>query len=139
MAKPTQADAEAAVRVLIEWAGDDPSREGLIDTPGRDGTRRTLGRSDERNLPHRVGCRLDGGETFSTPEGRSVQEHAVRHVRELGNDHAGGDFWCGEPFVDYWGRPQRSASLQSLKKRGLAKSTDGKWTLRKVRSRRARS
>jgi GTP cyclohydrolase I len=35
MAKPTQADAEAAVRVLIEWAGDDPGREGLIDTPGR--------------------------------------------------------------------------------------------------------
>src|ERR1700690_4110561 len=35
MAKPTQADAEAAGRVLIEWAGDDPSREGLIDTPGR--------------------------------------------------------------------------------------------------------
>jgi len=35
MAKPTQADAEAAVRVLIEWAGDDPNREGLVDTPGR--------------------------------------------------------------------------------------------------------
>jgi len=35
MAKPTQADAEAAVRVLIEWAGDDPDREGLVDTPGR--------------------------------------------------------------------------------------------------------
>jgi GTP cyclohydrolase I len=35
MAKPTQAEAEKAVRVLIEWAGDDPSREGLIDTPGR--------------------------------------------------------------------------------------------------------
>src|SRR3984893_3489324 len=34
MAKPTQADAEAAVRVLNEWAGDDPNREGLIDTPG---------------------------------------------------------------------------------------------------------
>ena len=31
----TQADAEAAVRVLIEWAGDDPNREGLIDTPAR--------------------------------------------------------------------------------------------------------
>ena len=29
----TQADAEAAVRVLIEWAGDDPDREGLRDTP----------------------------------------------------------------------------------------------------------
>jgi GTP cyclohydrolase I len=35
MAKPTQADAEAAVRTLIEWAGDDPTREGLLDTPGR--------------------------------------------------------------------------------------------------------
>ncbi|HEY2659264.1 MAG TPA: GTP cyclohydrolase I FolE [Caulobacteraceae bacterium] len=35
MTKPTQADAEAAVRVLIEWAGDDPNREGLLDTPGR--------------------------------------------------------------------------------------------------------
>ena len=32
---PTQADAEAAVRTLIEWAGDDPAREGLIDTPKR--------------------------------------------------------------------------------------------------------
>jgi len=35
MPKPTQAEAEAAVRVLIEWAGDDPGREGLADTPGR--------------------------------------------------------------------------------------------------------
>lgn len=35
MAKPTQADAERAVRTLIEWAGDDPDREGLIDTPAR--------------------------------------------------------------------------------------------------------
>ena len=35
MKKPTQAEAEAAVRVLIAWAGDDPNREGLIDTPGR--------------------------------------------------------------------------------------------------------
>ncbi len=31
----TQAEAEAAVRVLIEWAGDDPTREGLLDTPAR--------------------------------------------------------------------------------------------------------
>jgi len=33
--RPTQADAEAAVRVLIEWAGDDPDREGLRETPAR--------------------------------------------------------------------------------------------------------
>jgi GTP cyclohydrolase I len=33
--RPTQEEAEAAVRTLIEWAGDDPGREGLRDTPGR--------------------------------------------------------------------------------------------------------
>ena len=35
MPRPTQEEAEAAVRTLIEWAGDDPAREGLRDTPGR--------------------------------------------------------------------------------------------------------
>lgn len=31
----SQAEAEAAVRTLIQWAGDDPDREGLIETPKR--------------------------------------------------------------------------------------------------------
>ena len=33
--RPTREEAEAAVRTLIEWVGDDPGREGLIDTPRR--------------------------------------------------------------------------------------------------------
>jgi GTP cyclohydrolase IA len=33
--KRTQAEVEAAIRVLIEWAGDDPAREGLLETPAR--------------------------------------------------------------------------------------------------------
>ena len=32
---PTQADAEAAVRTLLLWAGDNPDREGLLETPKR--------------------------------------------------------------------------------------------------------
>ncbi len=32
---PSRAEAEQAVRTLIQWAGDDPTREGLIDTPKR--------------------------------------------------------------------------------------------------------
>ena len=32
---PSRAEAEAAVRVLLRWAGDDPDREGLRDTPAR--------------------------------------------------------------------------------------------------------
>ena len=33
--RPTRAEAEAAVETLLRWAGDDPSREGLVDTPAR--------------------------------------------------------------------------------------------------------
>lgn len=33
--KPSRAEAEAAVQTLIRWAGDDPTREGLLDTPSR--------------------------------------------------------------------------------------------------------
>ena len=33
--RPTREEAEEAVRTLLRWAGDDPTREGLVDTPGR--------------------------------------------------------------------------------------------------------
>ena len=33
--RPTRAEAEEAVRVLLRWAGDDPNREGLLETPAR--------------------------------------------------------------------------------------------------------
>lgn len=33
--RPSREEAEAAVRTLIAWAGDDPAREGLRDTPAR--------------------------------------------------------------------------------------------------------
>lgn len=33
--RPTRAEAEEAVRVLLRWAGDDPTREGLVGTPDR--------------------------------------------------------------------------------------------------------
>ena len=33
--RPSREQAEEAVRTLIAWAGDNPAREGLIDTPGR--------------------------------------------------------------------------------------------------------
>lgn len=34
-ARPSREEAEAAVRTLLRWAGDDPTREGLLDTPKR--------------------------------------------------------------------------------------------------------
>jgi GTP cyclohydrolase I len=34
-ARPSQTEAEQAIRTLIRWTGDDPDREGLIETPSR--------------------------------------------------------------------------------------------------------
>lgn len=33
--RPSREEAEAAIQTIIRWIGDDPSREGLLDTPGR--------------------------------------------------------------------------------------------------------
>ena len=33
--RPERAEVEAAIRTIIRWAGDDPEREGLIETPAR--------------------------------------------------------------------------------------------------------
>ncbi len=33
--RPSREEAEEAVRVMLRWAGDDPTREGLLDTPSR--------------------------------------------------------------------------------------------------------
>ena len=33
--RPSRQEAEAAIRTLLKWAGDDPAREGLVDTPKR--------------------------------------------------------------------------------------------------------
>jgi len=33
--RPSRTEAEAAMRILLRWAGDNPNREGLIDTPSR--------------------------------------------------------------------------------------------------------
>lgn len=33
--RPSRSEAEKAVRTLIQWSGDDPDREGLLDTPAR--------------------------------------------------------------------------------------------------------
>ena len=33
--KPTRSEAEQAVKILLKWAGDNPEREGLLETPKR--------------------------------------------------------------------------------------------------------
>jgi GTP cyclohydrolase I len=33
--RPSRAEVEAAVRTIIRWTGEDPDRDGLIETPAR--------------------------------------------------------------------------------------------------------
>lgn len=55
--RPSRGEAEDAVRTLIRWAGDDPAREGLLDTPAR------VARAYEELF---VGYHQDPGEILST-------------------------------------------------------------------------
>ncbi len=88
MAKPTQADAEAAVRVLIEWAGDDPSREGLIEECAR--LRREGKDAEERGYRRGV---VDG---YNCRALMGLQQQAINQVsqsRRLLHSGLGLELW----------------------------------------------
>lgn len=92
--RPTRDEAEAAVRVLLQWAGDNPDREGLLDTPAR------VVRSYEEFFS---GYAIDPveflGRTFSETEGYDeivvlrdirVESHCEHHmVPIVGKAHVG--------------------------------------------------
>src|SRR3546814_17106877 len=66
--RPSRAEAEAAVRVLLRWAGDDPDREGLVGQTAE----------ARRGAPEFVGtCRslwaLDHLNRKTTPKNRQTQ------------------------------------------------------------------
>ena len=82
--RPTQAEVEDAVRTLIAWTGDDPTREGLRDTPSAWST---------PSSEYYSGYRLDPAEvlsrTFDEPAGYDdivmlreirVESHCEHHM-----------------------------------------------------------
>ena len=57
--RPSAQEARAAVRTLIQWAGDDPDREGLQDTPARVARPTRNSSTDTRAIPESTcGARL---------------------------------------------------------------------------------
>ncbi len=92
--RPTREEAEAAVRTLLRWAGDDPDREGLVDTPAR------VVRSYEEFFSGYDINPLDFlGRTFSETEGYDeiivlrdiqIESHCEHHmVPIVGKAHVG--------------------------------------------------
>jgi GTP cyclohydrolase I len=62
--RPSREEAEAAVRTLIQWTGDDPAREGLIDTP-----RRVVKAFEELYGGYREDAAAELGRVFEEVEG----------------------------------------------------------------------
>ncbi|MCW5771333.1 MAG: GTP cyclohydrolase I FolE [Rhodospirillaceae bacterium] len=84
---PTREEAEDAVRVLLRWAGDDPEREGLVDTP-----RRVVGAYSEWFAGYREDPEAFLERTFSETEGYDemvvltdirFESHCEHHVAPI--------------------------------------------------------
>lgn len=92
--RPTRQDAEKAVELLLRWAGDDPSREGLVDTPAR------VVRSyeeffsgyeeDPEDMLARTFEEVEGYDDMVMLRGIDLQSHCEHHmVPILGQAHIG--------------------------------------------------
>ncbi len=91
---PSQQEVEAAVRTLIRWAGDDPTREGLLQTPGR------VARSyreffagyaaDPDEILKRTFTEIDGYDEMVTLRDIPLASHCEHHmVPFVGRAHVG--------------------------------------------------
>jgi len=84
---PTEQEAEAAVRVLLRWAGDDPEREGLIDTPRRvvrSFTEFFAGyKEDPVALLERTFREIDGYDEIVLLRDIRVESHCEHHIRPI--------------------------------------------------------
>lgn len=82
--RPSRAEAEAAVRTLISWAGDDPDREGLIDTPAR--VARAYEeffegyREDPRDILSRTFEEVDGYDDMVMLRDIRMESHCEHHI-----------------------------------------------------------
>jgi GTP cyclohydrolase I len=92
LSRPTQAEAEQAVRTLIRWAGDDPRREGLIDTPKRVAKAYLEYfkgyREDPEAVLQRTFKEIDGYDEMVVLRNIPIQSHCEHHLAAiLGHAH----------------------------------------------------
>jgi GTP cyclohydrolase I len=93
-ARPTREEAEAAIRTLLLWAGDDPTREGLLDTP-----KRVAGayedwfsgyRADPMQYLERTFEEVDGYDELIVLRDIEFESHCEHHMAPIiGHAHVG--------------------------------------------------
>ena len=85
--RPSRAEAEAAVRTLLRWAGDDPAREGLRGTPDR--VVRAYEeyfagyRSDPVEELHRTFSEIDGYDEMVVLKEIRFESHCEHHIAPI--------------------------------------------------------
>ncbi len=92
--RPSREDAEGAIRTLIRWAGDDPAREGLLDTPAR--VARTYEEffsgyfTSPRSLLERTFEEVDGYDEIVLLRDIRFESHCEHHMAPIiGKAHVG--------------------------------------------------
>jgi len=85
--RPSREEAEDAVRVLLAYAGDDPGREGLLDTPGRvvrawDDWFAGYGH-DPKEILSRTFEEIDGYEEMVVLRDIGFESHCEHHVAPI--------------------------------------------------------
>jgi len=85
--RPSREEAEAAVRTLIRWAGDDPEREGLSDTPRRvvDSYREFFGgyEVDPEDILRRTFEETDGYDEMVLLKDIRFESHCEHHIAPI--------------------------------------------------------
>ena len=92
--KPTREQAEEAVRTLLRWAGEDPAREGLLDTPKR--VVKAYGDwfagydEDPAEYLRRTFKEVDGYDEMVVLRGIEFESHCEHHMAPIiGRAHVG--------------------------------------------------
>jgi GTP cyclohydrolase I len=85
--RPDRADVEAAFRIIIRWTGDDPERDGLIETPAR------LARSFEEffvgyaqdpvEILHKTFEEIEGYDEMIVLRGIRFESHCEHHMAPI--------------------------------------------------------
>jgi len=93
--KPTRKEAEQAVRTLIEWAGDDPNREGMEKTPERVTNAYEDWFSGYQEDPYKYLTRtfreVEGYDEMITLRGIDFESHCEHHIALI----------AGKAYVSY--------------------------------------
>ncbi len=85
--RPSREDAESAIRTLLQWAGDDPDREGLQDTPAR--VARAFEdwfrgyREDPEDYLHRTFEEVEGYDEMVTLKDIRFESHCEHHLAPI--------------------------------------------------------